>query len=563
MTPGTISISGGSLDAKHSSSPVGRKPGSRSRWQSTCRVVHCPGAWARSRWASMPASCRPRRSQPLVLLRSSFTVALPMMVLLSRPIFESARHGHNYAGGNPSPGCNLSSTMLAVRPRFEFERDTFAFPNELVWEYHFDEATGATASRRRVPPPEYALRCFVLVRAARQFLYHARFDPATPPAPDEVFRRQVRAVLARIRAGRPRRASGSSSRASRACASSAPRGRRCEGGVRRRVALLRAAQSLAHRDAGLAGPSASHRRASCWRRSGSRRGPHHPPAALPVARDQPRDGGLRGRAHEPAPSSCVRPERPARPARLTYDRSAARSRSRANRYWRGGELTSSRSSAAGTCRPARAGKNHRAAGAIWLRLPAIPRRHDGPAQSPSRRTSPHVRSRAHWPEPTSTPEDRRAARRRAPSWARPGPPPPRAPRRSPRCSTSRRAPTSPRPSRKARSSTTATTARRASRPCSRRFRKDFPKIKTNYVRAQTGRALRQDHRGALGRAASASTCCSSPTSPPPSTSRRRAATSCTSPRSTRPTSPPTRARPAATSRGRASPSRASPTTAAR
>ena len=70
--------------------------------------------------------------------------------------------------------------MLAVRRRFEFERDTFAFPNELVWEYHFDAATGTTAARRRVPAPDYALRCFVLVRAARQFLYHACFDPAAP-----------------------------------------------------------------------------------------------------------------------------------------------------------------------------------------------------------------------------------------------------------------------------------------------------------------------------------------------------------------------------------------------
>src|SRR5260370_7341672 len=87
--------------------------------------------------------------------------------------------------------------MLAVRRRFEFERDAFAFPNELVWEYHFDEATGATAARRRVPAPDYALRCFVLIRAARQFLYHARFDPATPPVPDDVCQRQIRAVLTR------------------------------------------------------------------------------------------------------------------------------------------------------------------------------------------------------------------------------------------------------------------------------------------------------------------------------------------------------------------------------
>lgn len=87
--------------------------------------------------------------------------------------------------------------MLAVRPRFDFDLDTFAFANELVWEYRFDEASGATTARRRVPPPDYALRCFVLVRAARLFLHHARFDPAAEPASDDVYRRLVRAVLGR------------------------------------------------------------------------------------------------------------------------------------------------------------------------------------------------------------------------------------------------------------------------------------------------------------------------------------------------------------------------------
>src|SRR5258705_12121009 len=87
--------------------------------------------------------------------------------------------------------------MLATRRRFEFERDAFAFPSEVVWEYHFDEGTGATAARRGAPAPDYALRCFVLIRAARQFLYPARFDPAAPPVPDDVCRRQIRAVLAR------------------------------------------------------------------------------------------------------------------------------------------------------------------------------------------------------------------------------------------------------------------------------------------------------------------------------------------------------------------------------
>lgn len=87
--------------------------------------------------------------------------------------------------------------MLAVARRFDFERDAFAFPNELVWEYHFDAATGETRAVRREPAPRYALHCFVLVRAARQFFYHARFDPAAEPVDDVTYRRLIRAVLAR------------------------------------------------------------------------------------------------------------------------------------------------------------------------------------------------------------------------------------------------------------------------------------------------------------------------------------------------------------------------------
>ena len=87
--------------------------------------------------------------------------------------------------------------MLRAPRRFEFERDTFAFANELLWEYRFDAATGKTTFAPRQPKPDYAHRCFVLVRAARQFLYHARFDPALPMASDDTYRRLIREVMAR------------------------------------------------------------------------------------------------------------------------------------------------------------------------------------------------------------------------------------------------------------------------------------------------------------------------------------------------------------------------------
>ncbi|HEY1719066.1 MAG TPA: hypothetical protein VGH42_12335 [Verrucomicrobiae bacterium] len=90
----------------------------------------------------------------------------------------------------------IKSGETGVR-RFEFERDSFAFPNELLWEYQFDAATRKTIFRKREPPPDYAHRCFVLTRAARQFLYHARFDAGQEVANEEIYRQLIRKVISR------------------------------------------------------------------------------------------------------------------------------------------------------------------------------------------------------------------------------------------------------------------------------------------------------------------------------------------------------------------------------
>ena len=82
--------------------------------------------------------------------------------------------------------------------RFEFARDSFAFANELQWEYRFDTATGRTTFTRREPKPQYAHRCFVLTRAARQFLYHAHFDAnLAPHGDDQTYQRRIREVVSR------------------------------------------------------------------------------------------------------------------------------------------------------------------------------------------------------------------------------------------------------------------------------------------------------------------------------------------------------------------------------
>jgi hypothetical protein len=81
--------------------------------------------------------------------------------------------------------------------RFKFARDSFAFPNELVWEYRKDAATGKRILSPRIPKPEYAHRCFALARVARQFFYHARFAPDQNRATGEFYRRLIRAIIAR------------------------------------------------------------------------------------------------------------------------------------------------------------------------------------------------------------------------------------------------------------------------------------------------------------------------------------------------------------------------------
>jgi len=80
---------------------------------------------------------------------------------------------------------------------FRFDRDTFAFAHELVWQYHFDPATGAMTTCRADPPPAYYHRCFVLVRATRLFFDQARFAPELPPVEAEACRKIIRKIIAR------------------------------------------------------------------------------------------------------------------------------------------------------------------------------------------------------------------------------------------------------------------------------------------------------------------------------------------------------------------------------
>ncbi len=80
---------------------------------------------------------------------------------------------------------------------FDFERDTFAFANETKWRYIVDETTQRQTMEWRDPLPDYTLRCFVLVRAAKQFFLHAQFEASKERGDKTLLSRQVGEVLRR------------------------------------------------------------------------------------------------------------------------------------------------------------------------------------------------------------------------------------------------------------------------------------------------------------------------------------------------------------------------------
>jgi len=90
-------------------------------------------------------------------------------------------------------GCACHQPFVGSRP-FNFQTDTFAYANELVWEYHYDE-NGKWVHQHREPPPDYTRHCFVVARSARQFFENAKFDPAQPVAEEKTYRRLISRVV--------------------------------------------------------------------------------------------------------------------------------------------------------------------------------------------------------------------------------------------------------------------------------------------------------------------------------------------------------------------------------
>ena len=93
-------------------------------------------------------------------------------------------------------GCATRTPAVDPAPaRFAFPADTFAFANQLLWTYEPDPATGQLVGTPRDPEPDFTFQCGPMARAARQFYWGARFEPATPPLDDAGYDARVRALF--------------------------------------------------------------------------------------------------------------------------------------------------------------------------------------------------------------------------------------------------------------------------------------------------------------------------------------------------------------------------------
>jgi hypothetical protein len=89
----------------------------------------------------------------------------------------------------------------AVESEFRFDRDTFAFANQTVFEYH--EGHPSLRKPSAVKRDAYNRHCFVLCRTAMQFKKFARFEPRSASLDDTSLAARIRAVTRRAARGEP------------------------------------------------------------------------------------------------------------------------------------------------------------------------------------------------------------------------------------------------------------------------------------------------------------------------------------------------------------------------
>jgi hypothetical protein len=91
-----------------------------------------------------------------------------------------------------SVGCTALRPSTGAGRAFDYQRDTFAYVNELVFNYDH----GVPVSSTNAPDREHAYtrRCFIMAAGVVQFWKHARFDPQAPPVSEDELSRRIRQV---------------------------------------------------------------------------------------------------------------------------------------------------------------------------------------------------------------------------------------------------------------------------------------------------------------------------------------------------------------------------------
>jgi len=80
----------------------------------------------------------------------------------------------------------------AAASEFRFDRDTFTFANQTVFEYH--EGHASLRKRSATKQDAYNRHCFVMCRTAAQFKKFARFEPRSNPLDEASLAARIRDV---------------------------------------------------------------------------------------------------------------------------------------------------------------------------------------------------------------------------------------------------------------------------------------------------------------------------------------------------------------------------------
>ena len=91
-------------------------------------------------------------------------------------------------------GCASLQPTAGPGRSFDFQRDTFAFHNELVFKVDAPPNNSTVATTAQTLERPYQRRCFIMAAGAVQFWKHARFEPNAPAISRRELARRIRQI---------------------------------------------------------------------------------------------------------------------------------------------------------------------------------------------------------------------------------------------------------------------------------------------------------------------------------------------------------------------------------